>query len=98
MEGQEPAEPPPVIATEGDDEAEWLVDEILAVRKQGRTLKAQAKWNGYERDETWYPVENFRNSIDLLEHFYSNHPEAPKPTWYEDELSKANRADRHDLS
>jgi len=39
MEGQEPAEPPPVVATEGDDDAKWLVDEILTVRKQNRTLK-----------------------------------------------------------
>jgi len=98
IEGQEPAEPLPIVATEGDDDAEWLVDEILAIRKQNRTLKVQAKWNGYERDETWYPIENFRSSIDLLADFYNSHPEAPKPSWYEDELTNADRADRDDLS
>jgi len=80
IEGQELVEPPPIIATEGDTNAEWLVDEILTVRKQNRTLKAQAKWNRYRRDETWYPIENFKNSIDLLEDFYNNNPGAPKPS------------------
>jgi len=52
MEGQAFPEPPPVIATEGDDNAEWVVDEILAIRKLNRTIKVQAKWAGYDRDTT----------------------------------------------
>jgi len=40
IEGQELVELPPVITIEGDTDAKWLVDEILIVRKQNRTLKA----------------------------------------------------------
>jgi len=40
IEGQAFPEPPLVITTEGDDNAEWVVDEILAIRKLNRTIKA----------------------------------------------------------
>jgi len=80
MDGQQFTEPPPVTATEGDDEAEWLVDDILAVRRFRNVIKAQASWHGYPRDLTWYPIDNFRNSIDVLQEFYRIHPAAPKPT------------------
>jgi len=81
LEGQEFAEPPPIRATEGDDEAEWVVDDIIAVRKVNKTIKAQANWHGYPRDLTWYPIDNFRNSMDVLREFYNTHPTAPKPVW-----------------
>jgi len=45
----------------------------------------------------WYPIENFKNSIDLLEDFYNNNLGALKPSWYKDELT-TNRADRDNLS
>jgi len=40
IEGQAFTEPPLVIATEGDDNAEWVVDEILVIRRVNRAIKA----------------------------------------------------------
>jgi len=39
IDGQRFTEPPPIIATEGDNEPEWLVDNILAIRRFRNVIK-----------------------------------------------------------
>lgn len=47
--------PPEVV----DDEPEWEVDEILAVRLHYRKLQYRAKWVGND-DEKWYYAHDYK--------------------------------------
>ena len=78
---QEYPQPEPVII---NGEKEWEVDDILDVRKKpGRTraLEVQVAWNGFDRDNNWYPIDDFDHCADILNDFYTRHPSKPKPTW-----------------
>jgi hypothetical protein len=73
-------EPPPVII---DNEEQWEVEEIIDVKKtRGGGLRARAKWVGYDEDPQWYPIDDFKDSIELLEDFYARNQGKPKPKWF----------------
>ena len=80
--GQELPRPEPVIL---ENEEEWEVEDILDVKvgrgRGGRSLLAKATWVGYPPDNTWYPINDFKNSRDILQEFYLAHPNKPRPDW-----------------
>ena len=61
-----------------DDEQEDLfynVDYIVASKRFGRKIKYQVRWEGYEQqDDTWEPIENLRNSTNVVKEFHQTHP------------------------
>ena len=76
------SEPPPDLV-EGREEFE--VEKILDAQyryKQGtrkRSLHFLVKWKGYhDKDNTWEPLDNVKNSSDLLDEFYAENPSKPK--------------------
>ena len=81
LPGQEFSQPDAVNAKEGEGD-EYEVEEIMDVKNaQGNILKAQAKWLGWPKDLTWYPITNFKNVPELLQDFYEQNPQKPKPKW-----------------
>jgi len=75
-------EPTPELV-EGKEEYE--VEKILDAQDryvQGTRKKALhflVKWKGYhEKDNTWEPLENVKNSKELLDEFYKENPSKPK--------------------
>ena len=74
--GQHQDPPPPIII---DNEVEWEVERILAVRLRRNKLQYKAKWLGHDDDPTWYPARNFANSPHLLYKFHEEYPDLPGP-------------------
>ena len=68
------AEPPPDII-EGEEEYE--VEEVLDLHRHHRKLQFLVKWKGYT-DATWQPEADLENAQELVNEFYTKHPEAPK--------------------
>ena len=69
-----PPPPPPELV---DEEEEYEVEEILDSRRHRRKLQFLVKWKGYV-DTTWQPEADVKNAQELVEEFYSKHPNAPK--------------------
>jgi hypothetical protein len=73
--------PPPNPVTVNDQE-EWVVDDILASRRESRTKRLQykVKWQGYDRDEEWYYVDNgeFEGAKEVVNEFHKRHPNMPR--------------------
>lgn len=79
LPGQEYPQPGPILV---QDEEEYEVEDILDVKKgRGNRLQARVQWAGWPVDQTWYPIDNFRNSVDILTDFYQRHPNKPRPDW-----------------
>lgn len=69
-----------VSALQEDDK--YLVEKILEVRRfRGGGIKARAKWSDCDEDRGFYDIDGFSDSRDLLDDYYANHPEKPKPEW-----------------
>ena len=65
-----------------DNEDEFEVEDILDVKRgRGGKLLVRAKWVGWPTDLTWYPIDNFRHSSEILADFFSRNPSKPKPDW-----------------
>ena len=78
LPGQEHVEPPPIMI---DNEEYWEVEDILASKKMRQDVHYKAKWVDCDRDETWYPSDNFTNSQDVLRDFHARNPRAARPSW-----------------
>jgi hypothetical protein len=90
------SKPPEVV----NDETEWEVDEIVAVRLHYRKLQYRAKWVGND-DDDWYPAGDFKNSPEKLLAFHTKYPELPGPpkrlnVWIEAALSDRFEPDHPD--
>jgi transposase InsO family protein len=63
-----------------NDEDEWEVERILAVRLHYRKLQYRVKWIGHdEPDSQWYAARNLKNSPQLLSDFHAANPTRPGP-------------------
>ncbi len=67
--------PPEVV----NDDIEWEVEEIVAVRLHYRKLQYRAKWIGNEDDHKWYPAADFKNAPEKLMAFHRRYPDLPGP-------------------
>ncbi|XP_041423618.1 uncharacterized protein LOC121395101 [Xenopus laevis] len=66
--------PPPVIV---DNQEEFVVEQILDVRRRGKRLQYLIKWKGYGPEEnSWEPSSNI-HAPRLLTQFYKTHPGKP---------------------
>ena len=69
--------PPPLPPELVEEEEEYEVEEILDSRRHRRKLQFLVKWKGYI-DATWQPEADVKNAQELVDEFYSKHPNAPK--------------------
>jgi len=70
-------EPPPPIEVNG--EAEWEVDEVLAIRKHYSKLQYRIKWLGFDADPDWYPASNLKHAPHKVRDFHIRNPTRPGP-------------------
>jgi hypothetical protein len=70
-------DPPQPIEVEG--EAEWEVENILAVRKHRGKLQYRVKWLGYDDDPKWYPAANLKYAPHKVRDFHASNPTKPGP-------------------
>ncbi len=71
--------PDPIPPETVNDEQEWEVDEIVAVRLYYRKLQYRARWVGHEPDDTWYLAADFKNAPEKLMAFHRKYPDLPGP-------------------
>jgi len=76
LPGQVNEPEPPIHVTE---DAEWEVQEIIAVKKTGRKLFYRAKWTGHDDDPEFYPASDFKYSPHKLRDFHLANPAQPGP-------------------
>ena len=76
LPGQRNPEPP---ALDVNDNDEFEVDHILAVRKLRGKLKYRVKWKGWDDDPDWYPASHLRHCPIALQVFHSENPAQPGP-------------------
>jgi hypothetical protein len=62
-----------------NEDTEYEVERILAVRVRRGSLKYQVQWVGYEADPEWYNAFNFKNSPLKLREFHEANPTVPGP-------------------
>ena len=74
--GREVRPEPEVI----EGEAEWIVEEILAVKQLGdSSCEYLVKWKGWDATEaTWEPYTNLMHCPERLKDFYKRHPKEPR--------------------
>ena len=82
------------LLIEVDSNNEWEVEEILASKLVGKTLKYRAHWKGYDPDPNWYPAWNFVGSPQMLKEFHDRYPDQPGPPRYLDEWFECWHSDR----
>jgi transposase InsO family protein len=76
LPGQVPDPQPPI---EVDNQEEWEVQEILAVRLHYHKLQYRVRWIGHDDDPTWYPAQNFKNAASKIQTFHEKFPTLPGP-------------------
>src|SRR3984885_1745268 len=70
--------PPPPNPVTIDGKEEYEVDHIRDSKLFGRTLKYLVRWKGYgEGEDTWEPLSNLANSLQVVDEFHSRNPGAP---------------------
>ena len=77
-----PEPPPDLVEGKEEFEVEKIVDAQSRYKMGTRTkaLHFLVKWKGYhDKDNTWEPFENVKNSQELLNDFYKENPDKPKP-------------------
>ena len=87
-------EPPPPIEVDG--EAEYEVQEVLAVRQVRNRLLYRIKWVGYDDDPEWYPASNLMTSPQYLRDFHLANPDQVGPPEMIDSWLKAWESDKDD--
>lgn len=55
------------------------MEDILAVKLTGKTLKYKASWVGHDPDPNWYLASNFMGSPHKLRDFHLAYPRKPGP-------------------
>ena len=71
--------PPPPDPVTIDGEEEYEVDHIRDSKLFGHTLKYLVRWKGYgEGEDTWEPLSNLANSLQVVAEFHSRNPGAPR--------------------
>jgi hypothetical protein len=71
---------PPVIVNK---EEEFEVEQIISVRQFGKQKAWQylVKWKGYpESENTWEPLQNLKNSMEIIHQWHQDNPKQPKPS------------------
>ena len=76
LPGQQNADLPPVQV---DDQEEYEVDQVLAVKLLRNKLRYRIKWKGWDDDPKWYPVSTLRNAPMALRTFYQDNPTKKGP-------------------
>jgi transposase InsO family protein len=76
LPGQINLPPEPVVIA---NDAEWEVQDIIAVKKTRERLYYRAKWTGYDDDPEWYPASDFKYSPHKLRDFHLQYPNQPGP-------------------
>ena len=74
--GQRNPEPPPLQVNNQD---EYEVEQVLAVKLVRGKLKYRVKWKGYDDDPEFYLASALRNSPLVLQQFYKANPYRPGP-------------------
>lgn len=85
LPGQHNDPPQPI---EVDGEAEWEVDDVLAVRKRYGKLQYRVKWLGYDDDPDWYPASDLKYAPHKVRDFHARNPTKPGPPKRLDEWIK----------
>lgn len=76
LPGQNNPEPEPLYVTE---DAEYEVQDIIAVKSARGSLKYRAQWVGCDDDPEWYPASDFKYSPLKLREFHLANPALPGP-------------------
>lgn len=76
LPGQVNEPEPPIQITE---DAEWEVQEVIAVKKTKQKLMYRAKWTGHDDDPEFYPASDFKYSPHKLRDFHLANPTQPGP-------------------
>jgi hypothetical protein len=85
-----------------NEEDEWEVDRIVAVRLRYKKLQYRVKWLGQtDEDDEWYPATNFKNAPEKIMEFHRRHPDQPGPPrrlalWAEAALNDRSEPDHPD--
>jgi hypothetical protein len=62
-----------------DGEAEYEVQEVLAVKLEWGKLWYRIQWKGWDPDPEWYPASSLSNSPLALRTFHEANPDRPGP-------------------
>ncbi|TPX48881.1 hypothetical protein SeMB42_g02818 [Synchytrium endobioticum] len=74
--GAENAKPPPIRV---DPDEDYVIKEILDVRRRGRGFEYLVDWEGYtEGERTWEPRRSLADDA-MLKRWHANHPEKSSP-------------------
>jgi len=76
LPGQYNEPPQPIII---DEEQEWEVQDVIAVRKRYNRLEYRAKWVGFDEDPEWYLASDFKYSPYKLRDFHVRYQDLPGP-------------------
>jgi transposase InsO family protein len=66
-------------AMQVNDQEEYEVQEVLAVKLVREKLKYRIKWKGWDEDPEWYPASVLANSPLVLRAFHTAYPLRPGP-------------------
>src|SRR5579862_4436921 len=77
LPGQDNPRPPPLEMEDG--EAEYEVQEVIAVRLIRGKLRYRIQWKGWDPDPEWYPASSLSNSPLALQAFHGSNPHQPGP-------------------
>ena len=59
-------------------------------------LQYKVQWLGWDKDPTWYPAENFKNSPHKLRQYHEHNPNTPGPPIRLEQWRRAFEEDRQD--
>src|SRR6266536_63615 len=76
LEGQSNPDPPPLQV---NDQEEYEVQEILAVKQTRGKLRYKIKWKGWDDDPEYYPASVLSNSPLALQRFHEVNPDRLGP-------------------
>ncbi|KAL5520531.1 hypothetical protein ACEPAG_9755 [Sanghuangporus baumii] len=68
-------EPPPI---EVEGAAEYEVEMIHDTRRHRNKIQYLIQWKGYQ-ERTWEPLDNLKNSYQMVEAFHKRYPQAIEP-------------------
>lgn len=85
-EGISDTEPGPNIV-EGNEE--WEVEAVIDHRTQRNKREYLVRWAGYSQaHDQWVPLDDFGESLDLVEEYHQRHPEEPRNKRYKSRIAQ----------